>query len=112
MGGSSSSSKPVFFKGQTQLADSLFRPGGVFASLATGAPNAAFESGANRSMQQFNRQLAGQGMLGSPLAMRAQADFGAKIAQGREQNQLQNLLSVIQPSGTSSSMSKGGVFAK
>lgn len=112
MGGSSSSSKPVFFEGQKALAESLFKPGGVFASLATGAPNAAFESGANRSRDQLNRNLQSQGLLGSPLAARAQADFEGKVQTGREQNQLQNLLSVIQPAGTASSMSKGGVFAK
>ena len=112
MGGSSSSSKPVFFKGQEALAESLFKPGGVFASIATGAPNASFESGANRSRDALNRNLQQQGLLGSPLAARAQVDFESKVGGNREQNQLSNLLSVIQPSGTSSSMSKGGVFAK
>ena len=112
MGGSSSSSKPVFFAGQRELADSLFKPGGVFASLLTGAPNAAFESGSNRSREALNRNLASQGLLGTPLGARAQTQFESQVATGREQNQLQNLLAVIQPAGTASHMSKGGVFAK
>jgi hypothetical protein len=112
MGGSSSSSKPVFFEGQKELAEGLFKPGGAFASILSGAPNAAFEAGANRSRDQLNRNLQQQGLLGSPLAARAQLDFESKTASSSEQNQLQNLQSIIQPIGTGSSMSKGGVFAK
>jgi len=112
MGASSSKSKPVFFKGQKELGDMLFAPGGIFANILSGAPDPRFESDARRGSQALNQSLASQGILGTPLAAKSQALFQSQVQTGREQNRLQNLLTGIQPAGTSSIGSKAGLFAK
>ena len=109
---SSSTGKPVFFDGQKELGNMLFAKGGPFAALLGGGPDVGFEAGVNRGQQALNQNLAGQGLLGTPLAARAAVNFQGQAQKGREQNRLDTLLNAVQPAGTSSQSGRTGFLSK
>lgn len=105
-----SKQKPFFFEGQKELGASLFGANGPLRALLTGAPDVGYEAGVNRGLQQLNRNQAGQGIYGQPLAQRAAADYIAQSNVGREQNRLQTLLSAVSPMGALGKGSQPGAL--
>ena len=99
---SASSSKPVFYDGQKDLAAQMFAPGGMFASLLGGGPDVGFERGAARSAQGLTGGLAQQGLTGSGLAAKSMTNLQGDIAGKRQDNVMNILMSAIQPAGTTS----------
>ena len=99
--------KPLFFKGQRDLGDDLFGPGGPLRALFEGGPDPGYEAGVNRGIGNLNSALSSQGLFGSPLGARSAVDFTGKAAIGREQNRLSTLLGAIQPYGTGGGRAQG-----
>ena len=99
-----------FFPNQQDFAGDLFAEGGFFRNLLSGAPNPAFEAGAERSRQALGNDFASRGLEGSGLETRSLTDLETGIAQGREQDLFQRILSGIQPAGTFTSGGGGGLL--
>ena len=111
MSGQSSKSEVKFFRGQKDIGEALFAPGGPFESLLRGAADPAFEAGVDRSRQALAEDQAKRGLVDSPLGFKGAVDLEAQASTGREQNRLQTLVQGVQPIGTTSKGGGGGICA-
>lgn len=118
MGAPAPNSKVQFYPGQKEVAGRLFEPGGIFDQILAGGPNIRTEQAASRGQEQMSREFAARGLEGSPLEARALSDSTFKANIARENAQVEQLLTLIQPAGTKSSTTGvlatefGGLFTK